>query len=237
MGKCCHQDHLQADFFFPPWLIILSQITVLPVRVGLMFSSPLSCLTGAAVHPCQRGHRGHGGSHPEDVPEHQWPPTWGEQQPVSALPVCPLRLNRCTQLQTCLGCLSLVFFFASLFGFPVTSTVSLCHLCSSVLMLSCLLLASLPLVFYPAAPTLPALPPLPTPNLIFDFSCSSIRSQSAALQTCSKFTGSSCLYGLWKQQAPRGTWRRWRSIPARSLSGKSSWWRCERGREAGRTLW
>lgn len=133
-----------------------------PVCVGLMFSSPLSCLTGAAVHPCQRGHRGHGGSHSEDMPEHQWPPTRGEQQPVSAPPVCPLRLNRCTQLQTCLACLSLVFFFTSLLSFPVTSTVSSCHLCSSVLMLSCLLLASLPLVFYPAASTLPTPSPLPT---------------------------------------------------------------------------
>lgn len=92
-----------------------------------MFSSPLPRLTGTAVCPCQRGHRGHGGSHSEDVPEHQWPQTWGEQQSVSALPVCPLSLNRCTQLQrdthTRLGCLSLVFFF--------TSLSSLCHLCSS----------------------------------------------------------------------------------------------------------
>lgn len=49
-----------------------------------MFSSPLPCLAGAAVCPCQRRHRGHGGSHPEDMSEHQWPQTRGEQQPRSA---------------------------------------------------------------------------------------------------------------------------------------------------------
>lgn len=51
-----------------------------------MFSSSSLCLTGAAVCPRQRSHRGHGGSHPEDMPEHQWPQTWGEQQSVSTLP-------------------------------------------------------------------------------------------------------------------------------------------------------
>lgn len=46
----------------------------------------------------------------------------------------------------------------------------------------------LPLVFHCSLPPL-----LPSHSLIFDSSRSSIRSRSVAPQTCSKFTGSSCL--------------------------------------------
>lgn len=59
--------------------------------------------------------------------------------------------------------------------------------------------------------------------VISDSSSSSIRWQSFVPLTCSKFTGSSCLYGLSKQQVPRETWRRWRSIRASSPSRRSSW--------------
>lgn len=54
----------------------------------------ISVLTGAAVCPCQRDHRGHGGGHPEDVPQCQWPQTWGEQQSVFVFTVCTL--TRCS---------------------------------------------------------------------------------------------------------------------------------------------
>lgn len=68
----------------------------------------------------------------------------------------------------------------------------------------------------------------------YDSSSSSIRWRWFVPQTCSKFTGSSCLYGLSKLQEPRETWRQWRSIRARSPSRRSSWWRWAEDRGKGR---
>lgn len=62
-------------------------------------------------------------------------------------------------------------------------------------------------------------------NLIWNSSSSFIRWPLFVPPTCSKSTGSSCLCGLSRLQAPRETWRQWRSILAHSLSRRSSWWR------------
>lgn len=79
--------------------------------VRLMFSSSFLCLTGAAVCPCQRSHRGHGSSHPEDMPEHQWPQTWGEQQSESGyITVLLLFLPKILTS----SCLSLIFSSSSI---------------------------------------------------------------------------------------------------------------------------
>lgn len=86
-------------------------------------------LIEAAVCPCQRGHRGHGGGHPEDMPERQWPQTWGEQQPASALSACLSVLRVLIDGLSC--CATVGGFPLFICCFSINST-SLCHLFSSL---------------------------------------------------------------------------------------------------------
>lgn len=150
----------------------------------------ISVLTGAAVCPCQRDHRGHGGGHPEDVPQCQWPQTWGEQQSVFVFTVCTL--TRCSVSLTGFQYITLQLTYRLL-------STRICH-CDTL---------SFPAAF-PKSPLIHA-----SHSSFLDFlhvllashfrhlwfnlwslPFSSIRWQSLVPQTCSKFTGSSCLCGL-----------------------------------------
>lgn len=114
-----------------------------------------------------------------------------------------------------------MFCLYSSFLFLFTSLPSLCQL--NYVVVSPLLLSfhlRLLTIFLPPASLL-----FSFCHLIFGSSSSSTRWRSVAPRTCSKFTGSSCLCGHSKLQAPRATWRQWRSIRARSPSRRSSWWR------------
>lgn len=134
-----------------PQVHFSSQVFYWSIRMLFRISCWLSCSLllfsfvsiGAAVCPCQRGHRGHGGGHPEDVPECQRPQTWGEQSSVSALPE---RHGHDWDV----SCWT--FWLSSWFSFPHQITCPLNHVPPLLLL-------------FPQSPELPPLPLLC--NLIF----------------------------------------------------------------------
>ncbi len=209
MSKTYYQDP-NSRLFLEHYHTVLDNNAAL--CVALMFSSPLP-LCGAAVCQCQRGHRGHGGGHPEDMPERQRPQTWGEQQHVSAT-----QLHRDTNMTG----LSLAECSASAAGFLFSHHFSSYLSSQPCRRVTTALLTPLTHLSFSCVFSLLL---FLLCNWKFSSSCSSIRWQLVVPQICSKFTGSSCLCGLSKRQALRGIWRRWRSIRAHSQSRRSSWWR------------